>query len=505
MLNSFRLRNLRSFPGEDDAPFVDLKPLTVFIGKNSCGKSSFLRSFPLLRQSVEAKTTGPILWYGSYVDFGAFSEAKKHDSKCEVIFFDFKFSLNMEKIYDPIFRWHRSMKRSPRKGLELTVKLGVTEFKDKTIAKELICIIDGIEYSFHFEDNRKCLFYIDGKEEAISEELGHLTTNKFLPLIGHFIKSNTGAGTRFKDDALSDYFTNELYQNLKIYFQGNTSALTIKEGISRIGIHTREQIKDTLQKVFRTNKTFIRNLDKQEDKICEIVYKATVGIALNDILNARATAERYYRHQDLQVDEIDHTGSNLAMLLRSFSISDNEKFSEWTMKSFGFKVRVEELGLHYALKIQTESDVREYNINDMGFGFSQILPIVTTIWLESTRNSTVRRRYMRDNESLIFAIEQPELHLHPEYQARLARMFASVVSESRKGISKITIIFETHSNTMIDALGDAIEDGDLSEKDVNIVLFNKEHNSSTTKIKFSNFNNEGFLEQWPIGFFSGRS
>ena len=58
MLKSIRLRNLRSFPNDDDAPYVDLKPLTVLIGKNSSGKSSFLRSLPLLRQSVEANTTG---------------------------------------------------------------------------------------------------------------------------------------------------------------------------------------------------------------------------------------------------------------------------------------------------------------------------------------------------------------------------------------------------------------------------------------------------------------
>ena len=95
MLQSIRLRNLRSFADDDHSPYVDLKPLTVLIGKNSSGKSSFLRSLPLLRQSVEANTTGPILWYSSYVDFGAFSEAKKFDSKKNIIYFDFKFDLKI--------------------------------------------------------------------------------------------------------------------------------------------------------------------------------------------------------------------------------------------------------------------------------------------------------------------------------------------------------------------------------------------------------------------------
>ena len=83
-------------------------------------------------------------------------------------------------------------------------------------------------------------------------------------------------------------------------------------------------------------------------------------------------------------------------------------------------------------------------------------------------------------------------------------MFVSVIDAAKqKGIS-IIIIFETHSQTMVDTLGDCIENELLSSHDVNIVLFEKELNSSTTKVKFSHFNSEGFLEQWPIGFFSGR-
>lgn len=42
------------------------------MGINSSGKSTFLRTFPLLRQSVERKTRGPILWSGHYIDFGTF-------------------------------------------------------------------------------------------------------------------------------------------------------------------------------------------------------------------------------------------------------------------------------------------------------------------------------------------------------------------------------------------------------------------------------------------------
>ena len=63
-MNAIRLERFRSLA---DTGFVKLRPLTVLVGRNSSGKSSFLRFLPLLRQSVEARTSGPIQWYGNYV------------------------------------------------------------------------------------------------------------------------------------------------------------------------------------------------------------------------------------------------------------------------------------------------------------------------------------------------------------------------------------------------------------------------------------------------------
>ncbi|HFG2220775.1 TPA: AAA family ATPase, partial [Vibrio cholerae] len=66
-MDSIRIRNLRSFTDSVcNEKYVEIKPITVFVGKNSCGKSTLLRTFPLLRQSIESNTTGPILWYGDY-------------------------------------------------------------------------------------------------------------------------------------------------------------------------------------------------------------------------------------------------------------------------------------------------------------------------------------------------------------------------------------------------------------------------------------------------------
>lgn len=520
MLKSIRLRNLRSFPNDDDAPYVDLKPLTVLIGKNSSGKSSFLRSLPLLRQSVEANTTGPILWYSSYVDFGAFSEAKNDNSKEKIIYFDFKFNLNIPENFNSsyLYDWSISKKISSEK-LFTILKVGVTEVSKKTVAKELTLTIYDTEYKFIFSENHKCDFFINNELQVFQEELQYLSTNHFLPLIITSTGKNEHRITSENLRGLYRISFENLYKKIKKYFQSNTSESTIKNGLERIGINERGDIRDVLAKVFKHNKTFMTNLQKKEDEICNIVYQFSLTANISSILSIlnteiertfsnvkyiaplRATAERYYRHQDLQVNEIDHTGSNLAMLLRSFTAGENERFTKWTSENFGFQVKVEEQGLHYALKIKTESDPKEYNINDMGFGFSQVLPIVASIWIETSGR---KRSFNRRSKGIIFAIEQPELHLHPEYQARLAKMFASVVKTAKENKVNLNIVFETHSQTMVDTLGECIEDKILETQDVNIVLFDKKPDSSITNIKFSHFNKEGFLEHWSIGFFSGR-
>ena len=188
MLHSMRLRNLRSFSGDEKSPYVDLKPLTVLVGKNSSGKSSFLRSLPLLRQSVEAKTSGPILWYGSYVDFGAFSEAKIYDSNVDTIFFGFKLTIKIDK-GDSFYYQNYLMEKSPELDtIDIDVEIGVGESAKKTVANSVKLKLGEFEYLFKFHPIGKCSLTINNKEEFSQENLSYIPGDKFIPHIGRFQK-----------------------------------------------------------------------------------------------------------------------------------------------------------------------------------------------------------------------------------------------------------------------------------------------------------------------------
>lgn len=89
MITHIRIQNLRSLL---DTGFIEIKPLTILLGANSSGKSTFLRSFPLFTQSVSKSLREPISWFDdAYVDFGDYDTAKsKLAPEGEGIMFSYK-------------------------------------------------------------------------------------------------------------------------------------------------------------------------------------------------------------------------------------------------------------------------------------------------------------------------------------------------------------------------------------------------------------------------------
>jgi predicted ATPase len=123
---------------------------------------------------------------------------------------------------------------------------------------------------------------------------------------------------------------------------------------------------------------------------------------------------------------------------------------------------------------------------DVGFGISQVLPIV--VELLSRRDSIV-------------AIEQPETHLHPRLQTRLADLFIDTTQEGRQGNQ---LIVETHSEHLILRVQRRIREGGLDPRNVSVVYVDQGADGTTT-VKPLRLNEHGeFLDEWPHGFFDER-
>lgn len=222
----------------------------------------------------------------------------------------------------------------------------------------------------------------------------------------------------------------------------------------------------------------------------------------------RTNVDRYYRIQGLSTDEIDPSGDNLPIVLYNLSNSEKVDFQKWTADLFGCIFSADKYGGHISLMVQDLKTNQKFNLADTGFGYSQVLPILVSIW-KAVSNTYLKKgslSYMSKNQLLMGkamfyeVIEQPELHLHPAFQAKLIDVFAKVI-EANSSDRDIKIIFETHSEAMINRLSYLISKNMLSSENVNVLIFDKDSKGIAT-VKSAIFSENGTLSNWPFGFFS---
>lgn len=142
-----------------------------------------------------------------------------------------------------------------------------------------------------------------------------------------------------------------------------------------------------------------------------------------------------------------------------------EQIAQWTSANAqeldSLRNDLDELGILSALKIdrlgagrmelkgKPKQSSRLTNLTDLGFGTSQVLPVLVAI-NQLTPGS-------------VLVVAQPETHLHPEPQARLASYFVRLAKER-----DITFIVETHSEYLINRLRRLVSTGEIAEHDVSV-------------------------------------
>jgi predicted ATPase len=133
------------------------------------------------------------------------------------------------------------------------------------------------------------------------------------------------------------------------------------------------------------------------------------------------------------------------------------------------------------LQVSTDNQGHLHDLTNVGVGVSQVLPIVVMALLAPK------------GSLLIF--EQPELHLHPKVQARLADLFLALALDGKQ------MILETHSEYLIDRfrLRVALSDTDSVRPLVNI-LFSEKANGQTDLTSID-LNEYGGVLKWPKDFF----
>lgn len=535
-INSFGIRDLRSFGSERN--LIPLKTVNILVGRNSCGKSTFLRTFPLLRQSIEANTRSPILWYGRFAEFGDFHTALRQNANS--ISFDFDISLDfasddwenadeflVEVETTPPVPFRPKIKSSTEFNAEISLTL--KKDADELVENTLDLKTRNISVQMVYSETNVSSFTISCNETGISESfsLKKVTINgALIPLrvVGWRSMTVNEEKLFLAFDRLKTEGYSRLATYLKKFHHHSKKVTNIRQELLKLPLSHSETLYENLSILFQQDKVFIKNLEKHEQEILATVFLYLTAINTTKFLRAtdalfkdyfsgvrysgplRAAGERFYRYQDLEIDEVDHTGANLPMVINSMSEENQKSLGAWIAEQFGFELRLFKQGLHYELLIKESTDKEFHNVSDMGFGYSQILPVIVSIWLELVPKKGKRKPsniHKRNIWPRVLVLEQPELHLHPALQYKFGTAIAKVASLATKH-SNFLFVIETHSKHLIDALGQSIRDDKISETKVNIVLFDK-NESGMTETNLAGFDEDGYLVDWPIGFLSVQS
>ena len=226
---------------------------------------------------------------------------------------------------------------------------------------------------------------------------------------------------------------------------------------------------------------------------------------LTYVMPLRAIVQRYYRYNNYAVDSIDADGGNLPMFFNGLSDEAFEDFNKrWLLPIFKFELKLRPSGDGHVELLVKEKDKEERNLIDVGFGYTQILPILTILWKAIMLDCISTDEKDDFCKSHIIAIEQPELHLHPRFQGMFVDMLDKVISICHEKKKDVRIIIETHSEVIINRLGIKVMDEKsyLKSNDVNVILFNAKEEGYETDIVSSSYDEQGYLTNWPFGFFS---
>ena len=125
------------------------------------------------------------------------------------------------------------------------------------------------------------------------------------------------------------------------------------------------------------------------------------------------------------------------------------------------------------------SETDMVSITDVGFGVSQVLPVLVAV-------------IVAEPGQLVY-LEQPELHLHPRAQVTLARVLADA---AKRGVR---VVAETHSSLLLLGVQTLVAEGNLSPELVKLHWFTRREDG-VTEVTSADLDEAGAYGDWPEDF-----
>ncbi|MDD9817281.1 MAG: DUF3696 domain-containing protein [Gammaproteobacteria bacterium] len=133
----------------------------------------------------------------------------------------------------------------------------------------------------------------------------------------------------------------------------------------------------------------------------------------------------------------------------------------------------------FSFSRQEDVSTNPFRATNVGFGLSYTLPLIVAFL------------YAKDDDLII--IENPESHLHPGGQVKLAELAAKAVAAGAQ------VILETHSDHILNGLRLAVREGIIKPEQTVFHYFQRE--GLNVRVETPAINPDGRMDIWPDGFF----
>lgn len=382
----------------------EIRPLTILVGENSTGKTTMLACFHILANYL---------------------------SRGEVDFNIFPYSMG---IFKDIVR------KSTKQDKSFAIGIGL---KDKA---------DEIEITLKFGEKR-------GGVEPVVDSVSIKFSDGEIVLI-----ARDGIGWRFEPETL-----NEGKNHFRLAV--DTDRLNGGDPFFPLIYFSTKRMDDKSEH----QRTFSRYLREKIDQGISFLNPGYEQIAT--VFSTSPVRSQPRRTYDPTREFQDPEGSDVPMMLTRIAYTKPEEWERLRQQLINFgkssglfqSIDTEALGSSLGSPFQLKFKVRgpKTNIVDVGYGVSQVLPILvyvlTSSFSESHRLSQDAGKYL--------LLQQPEVHLHPKAQAELTSLLAQLAS-----IGSQSFLIETHSDYLVDRARIEIRRGNIKAEDVSLIYFEPKKN-----------------------------
>jgi predicted ATPase len=431
MLTELRFENFKSWR---DTGVMRMAPLTGFFGTNSSGKTAILQFLLMLKQTVESNDRSQVLNFGNentYTDLGTARSVIHQNRIPSVLDFSLSWQANL-----PARMLSRSLLISqddPDVVVQIKFAAAVQFDSDSLIVNSLL-----YDYSNSQGDTA-------GSIGLQKQEDGYYKLHGD-GVLSHIAYPNSGS----------------LTAPVKVY-----------------GFPPLQPAPPVKMFLFSVEFSSISDVDRNFEQCFNGVYY------LGPI---RDYPKRFYGWSGEKPQDVGRRGENTIAALLTARKQDPEievKIAQW-LKAMGliddFKVDLiaPEQRLYQA-SVRIAPGGTYCPITDVGFGISQILPVLVLCY------------YVPKGSTIIF--EQPEIHLHPSAQQKLADVFIDVIKHR-----ELQIIIESHSEHLLHRLQRRIAEAELTPEQAALYFCQMENDgaSSLTSLELDEFGN---ITNWPEDFF----